>query len=399
MASGNTSSSSPTQDTTSHTDGAFSSSPIPSSLKFLMHNIKNIATNTLTADNYSLWRSQVQKLFRANGFEGFLTGATSSPTPTILSGSGQQISNPDYNNWISIDQNLAAALYSVISPAILPYVLSIDHCSEIWLTLDTRLQSSTRSRIAHLKNKLHFLSMKDKSMTQYLLDVKSKVDALAAAGAPVDVEDVIHYTLNGLPNNYQAFKTAIRTNMRSVSLDELYTLLCSEELNLAHETLKDLQALNLAGNKTALTAGRGRGHRRSSQSRGRSNNRPQTTSNSSRGNKQSRPSITCQICSKFGHSALKCWYCHDDNYNSEPTPALFTTPTQPASSEWFLDSEASSHLTSVPNSIRQPQQYTRSSQVILGNRHQLQIQNTGKGLLPTPSGPEDPPPSYHGSIY
>ncbi|PKU78135.1 Retrovirus-related Pol polyprotein from transposon TNT 1-94 [Dendrobium catenatum] len=317
-----------------------------------MNSIKNVTAQTLTADNYPIWRSQVQKLFRANGFEGFLTCTIVSPPPTILATSGQQIPNPEYHTWASIDQNLATALYSVISPSILPYVLSIDHCHEIWHTLDVRLQSSTRSRIAHLKDELHFLSMKDKNMMQYLLDVKSKVDVLAAAGAPVDIEDVIHYTLNGLPNTYQAFKIAIRTNMRSVSLDELYTLLCSEELNLAHETIKDLQALNLAGNQTALTAGRDRGRGRASQNRGRPNIRSQNTSNPSRGSKPNRPSITCQICGKFGHSAIKCWYRHDETYNSEPTPALFTTPTQPSSSEWFLDSGASSHLTSDPNTLQ-----------------------------------------------
>ncbi|PKU76806.1 Retrovirus-related Pol polyprotein from transposon TNT 1-94 [Dendrobium catenatum] len=396
MESADTASS--TQATTT-LNGAFSSPQIPSSLKFLMNSIKNVTAQTLTADNYSIWRAQIQKLFRANGFEGFLTGTAPSPPSTILSTSGQQIANPDYTTWTSVDQNLAAALFSVISPAILPYVLSLDHCSDIWHTLDLRLKSCTRSRIAHLKNELSFLSMKDKNMTQYLLDVKSKVDALASAGAPIDVEDVIHYTLNGLPNTYQAFKTAIRTNMRSVSVDELYTLLCSEELNMAHETAKDLQSLNITGNQTALTAGRGRGRGRSSHYRGRPNSRPQNTTNQSQGNKSSRPVITCQICGKFGHSAIKCWHRHDDNYNSDPTPALFTTPTPSPSSEWFLDSGASSHLTSDPNALHQTQPYTGSSQVVLGNRHQLSIHNTGKGLLPTPSGPEDPPSSSHGSVY
>ncbi|PKU69917.1 Retrovirus-related Pol polyprotein from transposon TNT 1-94 [Dendrobium catenatum] len=379
--------------------GDFASPQIPSSLKFLMNSIKNVTAQTLTAENHSLWRSQVLKLFRANGFDGFLTGSTPPPPPQITSNSGQIISNPAYNTWILIDQNLAAALYAIISPSILPYVLSVNHCSEIWQTLETRLQSCTRSRIAHLKNELHSLSMKEKTMTQYLLAVKATVDSLAAAGSPVDVEDVIHYTLNGLPNTYQAFKTAIRTNLRSMSLDELYTLLCSEELNIAHENLKDLQTLNLAGNQTALTANRGRGRGRSSQPRNKPMNRPSQQSNPPRGNKPTRPSITCQICGKFGHSAVKCWYRHDDSYATEPSPALFTTPSQATPSEWYLDSGASNHLTSDPNQIQQAQTYTGSSQVILGNGHQIPIHNTSKGILPTPTRPEDPPPSSHGSIY
>ncbi|XP_028556243.1 uncharacterized protein LOC110114731 [Dendrobium catenatum] len=101
--------------------------------------------------------------------------------------------------------------------------------------------------------KLYFLH----DFNKYLLDVKSKVDALATAGAPVEVENVIHYTLNGLPNTYQALKTAIRTNLRSVSLDEIYALLCSKELNLLHETTKELHSLSITSNQTALTSNRG----------------------------------------------------------------------------------------------------------------------------------------------
>ncbi|KAL0928120.1 hypothetical protein M5K25_002361 [Dendrobium thyrsiflorum] len=196
---------------------------------------------------------------KALRFEGFLNGSSVYPPRSINIDSGQLIPNPDYTNWTLLDQNLAAALYSVVSSTILPYVLSVEQCNDIWTTLDRQLQSSTRSRIIQIKNELHYLSMKDKSMTQYLLDIKAKVDSLAAAGAPMDVEDVIHYTLNGLPPTYQAFKTAIRTNLQPLSLDDLYTLLCSEELNLAHETTKELQSLQLSDNTMALTASRGRG--------------------------------------------------------------------------------------------------------------------------------------------
>lgn len=44
---------------------------ISSSLKFLVANIKTIVCTQLTGKNYSTWRSQTLKFFRANGFGGF----------------------------------------------------------------------------------------------------------------------------------------------------------------------------------------------------------------------------------------------------------------------------------------------------------------------------------------
>lgn len=104
-----------------------------------------------------------------------------------------------------------------------------------------------------------------------------------------------------------------------------------------------------------------------------------------RGKKSTRLSITCQICGKFGHSTIKCWHRHEDQYNTETTSTLFTSPSQSPSTKWFLDSGASTHLTSNPNQLQNSQIYNGFNQVVLGNIRQLPIHTTGKGLLPTPT--------------
>ncbi|PKU77871.1 hypothetical protein MA16_Dca005703 [Dendrobium catenatum] len=226
-------------------------------------------------------------------------------------------------------------------------------------------------------------------MAQYLLTIKSKVDSLAATGVQIDSEDIIHHTLNVLLASYQAFKTTIRTNLQPLSLDDFYTLLCSEELNLAHEVTRDLSFLQLAGQSIALAAPRGRGRERSNLFRGRSSyvfRNPQVSASSTRGGRTTRPPINCQICGKLGHSTIKCWYCHDPQYNIEPSPALFKPDATLNSLDWYLDSGASSHLMSDPSYIQASQPYTGSNQVIMGNGQQIPIQNTGKGLLLTPAG-------------
>ncbi|XP_020691538.1 uncharacterized protein LOC110106116 [Dendrobium catenatum] len=115
--------------------------------------------------------------------------------------------------------------------------------------------------------------MKDKSMMQYLSEIKSKVDVIGSAGAPLSSDDIIMYTLNGLPPAYQGFKTAIQTNLNPISLDDFYSLLCCEELNLVADSLRDLSVSSPSPEAIpAFTAQRGRGRGRGY--RGHSSSRP-----------------------------------------------------------------------------------------------------------------------------
>lgn len=149
-----------TESTTSSDKGRenkMSEMVIPAQLKFLMSNIKSVINTQLNPDNYLLWRSQIAKLFTANGFDGFLTGIETKPEKQVRDASGAVILNPKFNLWLLIDQNLAAALYSTISPTLLPYVINLDTCFDIWRTIEKRLQSSNRSKILQLKNELHHI--------------------------------------------------------------------------------------------------------------------------------------------------------------------------------------------------------------------------------------------------
>lgn len=101
-----------------------------------MNNLKTIVNNLLNTDNFPLWKSQVSKLFVVNSFLGYLDGSNQKPTKHILNEGGEIILNPGYKIWMLADQNLAAALYSTISTSLLPYVISLETCTEIWGTLE-----------------------------------------------------------------------------------------------------------------------------------------------------------------------------------------------------------------------------------------------------------------------
>lgn len=117
-----------------------------------------------------------------------------------------------------------SVLYSNISPSILSYVLNLNKCAEIWVTREKILQSSNRTLILQVKNELHNLTMGSKIMARYLSYIKSKVDL-------IKIEDIIYYPLNNLPSSYQSFKVSTQTNLQPISLNDLYSLLCSTEKN------------------------------------------------------------------------------------------------------------------------------------------------------------------------
>ena len=231
-------------------------------------------------------------------------------------------------SWEKTDQFLVIALNSTISSSILPYVIHLDHYHQIWQTLETRLNSHTRQHIIQLKNDLHNIKKQDQSIQQYLNNIHIKVNSLAAVGSPPDPEDVILYVLNGLPHTYDAFAIAIRTRASSITVDELYALLSSEELILA---AKEQTQSTPDPSTFALSRFRGRGrchYPHSRRGRSRSRTYPQQD-NWSSSNKSTRPLITYQICGKRGHSAINCWYRLDTSYSSSVPSPLLTKPCSP----------------------------------------------------------------------
>lgn len=202
---------------------------IPAPLKFLISNLKTLVPTQLIADNYAIWRLQLLQHFTANGFAGHLSGATPCPA---------EPSHPDFASLNLVDKNLISALLSTISPSILPYVISSSTAQEVWTVLERRLQSSSQSQILQLKNELHHIQLKNSSMQQYLTQIKTIVDTIAASGSVVDPEDIILHTLNGLPS-YNSFKAAICTSQLPLDLDTLYSLLCNEEIHVQQEVAWD----------------------------------------------------------------------------------------------------------------------------------------------------------------
>ncbi|KAI0519423.1 hypothetical protein KFK09_006870 [Dendrobium nobile] len=223
---------------------------IPAPLKFLVSNITNFINHPLNTNNYAIWRIQILQQFSANGYAGHLTGAHSQPSDE---------SSQESVRWRLIDSNLISALFSTISPSILPYVITATTSHEIWHVLERRLQPSSRSRVLQLKNELHHLQMNNLTMQHYLSQIKNIGDNITAAGSKIDPEDIVLYILNGLPSNYNSFKTAVRTSPLPADLDKLYSLLCSKEIHVNQDIQKDQSSSSSASALYATSSNQSKG--------------------------------------------------------------------------------------------------------------------------------------------
>ncbi|KAI0523208.1 hypothetical protein KFK09_005602 [Dendrobium nobile] len=344
---------------------------IPPALKFVISNLKLLVPHALTPDNFPIWSTQIAKLFKVNGFASFLDSSFA-----------QENDDPNQDPQIRriTDQNLATAMCSTISPAVLPYVIHLESTSDIWTTLHTIFQSSNRSKVIQLKNELHNISMQNISMTQYLTEIKKIVDQISSAGLSVDPEDVIIYILNGLPPEYLPFTTTIRTMQSPLSLDTLYALLMSKEIHLKTATLKYPK---LPDTQSALYTIRSRSRR----GRGRSGHEQLPT------NKPSQNSgVICKIFKKKGHLADACWHRLNINYvpntanaSSKQNTALVANNDSNSAVDWYIDSGASAHMTNTIDNMDVYNTYKGTDSVTIGDGRSVPIGHTGSGLLPTPT--------------
>ena len=120
-----------------------------------------------------------------------------------------------------------------------------------------------------LKQELHNVQREIMSINDYHMKVKKIADALASIGSPVEDDDLVSVTLNGLGKDYAQFRTSISVREKFPDFEELIALLISEEQ-------RNGGASSSGGTSKETVfysnARRGRGRGRGGRSRGRGRN-------------------------------------------------------------------------------------------------------------------------------
>lgn len=121
--------------------------------------------------------------------------------------------------------------------------------------------------------------------------------------------------------------------------------------------------------------------------------------------------LQCQLCDKYGHTAVQCWHRFDENYQgsnqasensstfnhsgramiSEQTidadpsiSALMAVPETVFDPSWYPDSGATNHITPYSSNMFSKSVYNGDGRIKMANGDTTHIHHTGNSLLFSP---------------
>ena len=182
--------------------------------------------------------------------------------------------NPDFQIWNSKEKALLTFISSTLSPTVLALTVGCASAVEVLKVIENRFSSVSTSHILNLKSELHNLKKGSDTVDVYLQKIKVVRDKLLAVEVIVDDEELLHIAIKGLPKEYNAFKSAIRTRSTQLGFDELSTMLNAEKefLNEGIEVKDSIFALAASTNQKSNSNGFNQNHNKG-RGRGNFNNR------------------------------------------------------------------------------------------------------------------------------
>ena len=190
-----------------------------SSQNLIVLNVNAQALLKLTAINYSAWRLQfTYLLFRYNLF-GFVDSSKSCPPAMLtLLDVASPSSNPNHILWLRQDQLLLNAIVGSVSSTLVQFISTSATSCVAWTTLEKKYVShSHRQIITHCQN-LASPQQGNRSILDYVQDVKHNIDHLAIMNVSIDFDKFSICVLNGLGPAYSHISHDLRARILQLLL-------------------------------------------------------------------------------------------------------------------------------------------------------------------------------------
>jgi histone deacetylase 1/2 len=367
-----------------------------------IHSIASLITIRLNRGNFLLWKTQAVPALHAAHLFGYVDGSIVAPPPTITEGTGdaaRQAANPEFLRWYQQDQLVLIALLGSMSEDLVGQMTQLTTSAAVWASLHAMFSSQNRARLMQIRFQLSNTRKKDLTAAEYFNRMKALADSMAAIGVPLKEDEVLGYMLAGLGPEYEPLVVSLTTRADSVSLDSFYAYLVGAELRLEQQaSMGDIHssansvARHSDGNRGAHGGHPGQGGQGGGQGGGRFGQQPQQRRNGN--GQQRRNGPKCQVCSKYGHDALRCRQRFNHAFQPEDNRdrgARSGNAAQAGSysvdTNWYMDSGATDHLTSDLDRLHMNERYSGKDTVQVANGQGLHISHVGRSSLTGSSKP------------
>ena len=271
--------------------------------------------------NYLCWKTQLENVNFANGFEDHIEGLTVCPSKTTSNGG----TNPEFILWKRFDRMILSWIYSSLTPEIMGQIKVYQISHEAWSALEKIFSASSKAWVMQLQLEFQTTKKGSLSMMDYNLKLKNLTDHLVAIGELVHDRDHILQLLGGLGVEYNSIVASLVAREDEVSLHTVHNILLTYQqcLNLQNSTENNVISTNL----TTTSSNHHNNRRNSNRNSSGNNSRIVNSERNSHGNRNlvSQNHPQSKLCRKSGHSVVQCYHRFDINFqrvntNSESKP-------------------------------------------------------------------------------
>ncbi|MCI19265.1 retrovirus-related Pol polyprotein from transposon TNT 1-103, partial [Trifolium medium] len=191
--------------------------------------LKHSLTIKLTEKNFLLWSQQVNGVITTHNLHRFVVNPE---IPLQYASVGDLLdgkNSNEYQQWLFKDQSLFTWLLSTIFDDVLPRVVNCKHAHEVWDQIHKYFNFVLKSRARQLRSELRNTKKLARSVSEYLLRIKSIVNSLTAVGDVVSEQEQVNAILEGLPEEYNSFVMMVYSRSDSPNVEDVEALLLLQE--------------------------------------------------------------------------------------------------------------------------------------------------------------------------
>nr|KYP63468.1 hypothetical protein KK1_018044 [Cajanus cajan] len=132
-----------------------------------------------------------------------------------------------------------------MSKDMLTRVIGCKSSFQIWDKIHAYFHAHTNAKARQFRSDLRSTNLDNRSISDYLLQIQSLVDALTAIGDSVSSKEHLDIVLEGLPEEYESTVSLISIRFDELSIEEVETLLLAHESCLERFKKKNLISVNI----------------------------------------------------------------------------------------------------------------------------------------------------------